>query len=110
MDEAKALAVARAIAGVFGKIRKEDADEPTFIEQLAFVSPEERADAFALADRAIGGEDIGEPKADDLLRKVDTAADIAMFGRMLADDPKFNREAAVQVAHALTTHRAARRG
>ena len=29
-----------------------------------------------------------------------------MFGRMLADDPNFNREAAVQVSHALTTHRA----
>ena len=29
-----------------------------------------------------------------------------MFGRMLADAPKFNREAAVQVAHAFTTHRA----
>ena len=28
-----------------------------------------------------------------------------MFGRMLADDPDFNREAAVQVAHAITTHR-----
>ena len=46
------------------------------------------------------------PKADDLLHKADTAADIAMFGRMLADSPKFNREAAVQVAHAITTHRA----
>lgn len=30
-----------------------------------------------------------------------------MFGRMLADSPAFNREAAVQVAHALTTHKAA---
>ena len=29
-----------------------------------------------------------------------------MFGRMLADSPRFNREAAVQVAHAMTTHRA----
>jgi CRISPR system Cascade subunit CasC len=28
-----------------------------------------------------------------------------MFGRMLADNPDFNREAAVQVAHAITTHR-----
>ena len=28
-----------------------------------------------------------------------------MFGRMLADNPDFNREAAVQVAHAFTTHR-----
>ena len=27
-----------------------------------------------------------------------------MFGRMLADAPAFNREAAVQVAHAMTTH------
>ena len=43
---------------------------------------------------------------DDLLQRTDTAADIAMFGRMLADSPKFNREAAVQVAHAITTHRA----
>jgi CRISPR system Cascade subunit CasC len=32
--------------------------------------------------------------------------DIAMFGRMLADDPDYNREAAVQVSHAITTHRA----
>lgn len=28
-----------------------------------------------------------------------------MFGRMFADHPDFNREAAVQVAHAFTTHR-----
>lgn len=41
-----------------------------------------------------------------LLKAVDGAVDIAMFGRMLADDPDFNREAAVQVAHAITTHRA----
>ena len=51
-----------------------------------------------------GGEKI-EPAAEDLLRHTDTAADIAMFGRMLADNPDFNREAAVQVAHAITTHR-----
>lgn len=36
---------------------------------------------------------------------VDTAADIAMFGRMVAAAPVFNREAAVQVAHAITTHK-----
>jgi CRISPR system Cascade subunit CasC len=30
-----------------------------------------------------------------------------MFGRMLADNPDFNREAAVQVAHAVTTHKVA---
>ena len=106
MPEDQALATARTIAGVFGKIRKEGDDEPTFIEQLAFVSPEERTKALELADRALAGEKVDGLKANDLLQKVDTAADIAMFGRMLADDPKFNREAAVQVAHAVTTHRA----
>ena len=106
MAEDEALEAARSIAGVFGKIRGKDAGEPTFIEQLAFISPDERADALALADRALAGENIETPKADDLLRRTDTAADIAMFGRMLADDPKYNREAAVQVAHAITTHRA----
>ena len=105
MEEEKALETARDIAGVFGKLRS-DKDSQTFIEQLAFVSPEELADAIALADKALAGETIKTPEAEDLLRTVDTAADIAMFGRMLADSPKFNREAAVQVAHAFTTHRA----
>ena len=106
MDEAKALGIARDIASVFGKIKGEQDKSPTFTEQLAFVSPAEREKAFALADRAISGEAIDAPKADDLLHKADSAADIAMFGRMLADSPKFNREAAVQVSHAITTHRA----
>ena len=106
MDEEGALSVSRAIAGVFGKIKSENDSNPTFTEQLAFVSPAEREKAFALADRALAGEDIGAPKAEDLLHRTDAAADIAMFGRMLADSPKFNREAAVQVAHAITTHRA----
>ncbi len=106
MDEQNALAAARKIADVFGKLRSETGPSPAFIEQLAFVSPEERAEAFALADRALAGEELAEPKPEDILRRTDAAADIAMFGRMLAGDPKFNREAAVQVAHAITTHRA----
>ena len=110
MDEDKARKAARDIAGVFGKIKGEKDADPTYIEQLAFVSPAERERAFSLADDALAhaqaGRAFAQPKADDLLQRVDTAADIAMFGRMLADSPKFNREAAVQVAHAITTHRA----
>ncbi len=34
-----------------------------------------------------------------------SAPDIALYGRMLADDPKTNIDAASQVAHALSTHR-----
>src|SRR5208283_2940475 len=48
------------------------------------------------------------PKDKDLAKAVlqtaDGAVDIAMFGRMLADNPSFNRDAAVQVAHAFTTN------
>lgn len=105
MVEEQALETARAIAGVFGKIKSENDKNPTFTEQLVFISPQERANVFALADQALAGQSI-EPKADGLLLSADSAADVAMFGRMLADSAKFNREAAVQVAHALTTHRA----
>jgi CRISPR system Cascade subunit CasC len=106
MADDKALVTARSIAGAFGKLEEEKGDDPTYIKQLAFVSPDEFRRAYALADRALTGETI-EPDAVKLLGKTDGAADIAMFGRMLADNPGFNREAAVQVAHALTTHRAA---
>ena len=106
MADDQAVKVAREIAGVLGKIKSEKDDNSTFIEQLAFISPEEQERAFALADKALADNSFEAPKADDVLNRVDTAADIAMFGRMLADNPKFNREAAVQVAHAITTHRA----
>ena len=43
----------------------------------------------------------------ELLRNDHKAIDIALFGRMLADKPKFNMEAAAQVAHAITVHKAA---
>jgi CRISPR system Cascade subunit CasC len=102
----QAVEVARSIAEVFGKLGDANADSPTYIKQLAFVSPAERERAMALAERALAGEEI-KPEAKDLLGKSDSAADIAMFGRMLADAPAFNREAAVQVAHAFTTHGAA---
>jgi CRISPR system Cascade subunit CasC len=39
-----------------------------------------------------------------LLQKTYSAADIAMFGRMVAKAPEFNTEAAVQVSHAITVH------
>lgn len=102
----KAIAVAREIAGIFGKLKDEKDKDSTRIEQLAFIAPEERAAALALADRALAGEKI-DAKTAGLLRTADTAADIALFGRMLAADPDHNREAAAQVAHAITTHRVA---
>jgi CRISPR system Cascade subunit CasC len=103
MDEAKAIAAAKDIAGVFGEVGS-DKNEPADIKQLAFISPEERAAALALANRALAGETI-DAKTAGLLRTADTAVDIALFGRMLAANPGYNRDAAAQVAHAITTHK-----
>ena len=105
-DAARAVEIARKIVPVFGKPKAENDPNPTRTEQLAFISAEERAAALAMADRAAAGEKV-EATAAALLRQRDTAADIAMFGRMLADNPDYNREAAVQVAHAFTTHKVA---
>lgn len=104
IEDAKAIPIARDIAAVFGKLKDAKDPAPTRIEQLAFISPQEQADALALADRMAAGEKL-DVKGAALLRRADTAADIALFGRMLADSPEFNREAACQVAHAITTHR-----
>ena len=101
---------ARAIAGQFGKLKADkatEANDDLQIEQLAHVSPDERSAAAALAAECAKRK--GAPTDDELklLRKPREAVDIAMFGRMLADAPAFNVEAAVQVAHAITVHKAA---
>jgi CRISPR system Cascade subunit CasC len=115
--EEKGRAIARDVAEAFGKLEEKEAEadkkgkakggpEPVRIRQLAFVSPDEKRLALELADKAVAGERLPKDKdlAKALLRKADGAVDIAMFGRMLADNPDFNREAAVQVAHAFTTN------
>lgn len=104
--EKDAIKIAREIAGVYGKVKPEKDSNPTRTEQLVFISPTEREMALAMADRMAAGEKVDLKKEQDtLLHRADTAADIALFGRMLASAPAFNREAAVQVAHAMTTHR-----
>lgn len=99
-----AVARAREVAALFGKVKDAKDKNPAHIEQLAFLPPEEQAAALALADRMLAGEAV-DLKTAVVLRADDTAADIALFGRMLANDPRYNREAAAQVAHAITTHK-----
>lgn len=91
---------ARSIAGVFGKIKKEGFE----IEQLAHISPAEKNAALDLAAEL--AEEKRAPKANELtlLKSDNTAADIAMFGRMLASASAFNVDAACQVAHAISVH------
>lgn len=104
-DEAREIA--EKVAVVLGKIdakakKKNEVQNMT----LAFISPDERKMIMQLAEQAAQGKALPTDKklTSSVLRSADGAVDIAMFGRMLADAPKYNREAAVQVGHAITTH------
>ncbi|SBT08647.1 putative CRISPR-associated protein, Cse4 family [Candidatus Accumulibacter aalborgensis] len=99
---------ARSIAGQFGKIKsdkKTENDEDLEIEQLAHFGTEEQAAIESLVQACAARNSAPTDEELKLLRKPQQAADIAMFGRMLADNPLFNVEAAVQVSHAITVHK-----
>ncbi len=49
-------------------------------------------------------KDIGD-KVAELLESARSTADIALFGRMIADKPDWNVDASCQVAHAISTNR-----
>src|SRR5580693_3616597 len=105
-----ARTAAGKIAAVFGKPKtagkkgEEAVSAKVEIEQLAHFSPEERAGIDALV--ALLAVEKREPIDAELklLKKDHRAVDIALFGRMLADAPDYNVEAAAQVAHAITVH------
>ncbi|MDF7674198.1 type I-E CRISPR-associated protein Cas7/Cse4/CasC [Acetobacteraceae bacterium ESL0709] len=128
INEKEATEISREIAKAFGKVKEEKPQKETaddkkekedkkakkekvvntlLTEQLVFISPDEFAAAYDMADKMAAGEKIDPVKEKEaaLLFKADTAVDIGLFGRMLADTPTRNREAAAQVAHAITTHR-----
>jgi len=107
IKEKSAKTWAQAIAGQFGKLKKEDKNDiyaDLEIEQLVHISHAEQHAIDELLDKLINEN--REPTADelDLLRADEMAADIALFGRMLASKPAFNIEAACQVAHAISVH------
>lgn len=107
IEAGAARANAAKVAVIFSKLEAEKDGAAPLTTTLAFVSPAEWALAHDLAAQLAAGEKVDEKALKKLvLRKADGAVDIAMFGRMLAEDPEFSREAAVQVGHAITTHRA----
>lgn len=111
VKQKQAMEWAKAIAGVFGKLKSAKKAQGASslveleIEQLAHFSPEEQAAIDDLIDALVA---VGEAPTQEqlaLLRKKHTAADIALFGRMLASSPAYNTEAATQVAHAISVHK-----
>lgn len=110
ISEKNAREWTKSIASQFGKLKsdkKTEDNEDLHVEQLVHFNPEEKQAIANLVTKLVATE--SAPTEDDLklLRKQHTAVDIAMFGRMLASSPAFNTEAAVQVAHAITVHKAA---
>lgn len=123
IDAAQSATVAAALANAYttkakgkkNKATQEDDTESTTGEQtnvLVYLSPEEIS---MLAQSVL--DEWAQVTAD--LKKLQevveefvketkgrtSAADIALFGRMLADRPETNVDAACQVAHAISTHR-----
>lgn len=60
------------------------------------------AQAKALAELAVAGST--DKKEYQKALKAAPSMDMALFGRMVADDPSLNYDAAAQVAHSISTH------
>ncbi len=101
LSEKEATAACQQITQQFGKIAEKN---PYETRQLVFVTPEEQRAVVDLAKK-IASRNVG-PEAQELqlLKHTHSAADVAMFGRFFADATNYNVEAAVQVAHSLTTN------
>lgn len=93
---------------------KLEKDTPLTAVLLYFSQNELQAMADALCEdwpALIEGNRVNalKPIAQSLVKQFrsrSSAPDIALFGRMLAEKPELNIDAACQVAHALSTHRA----
>lgn len=102
VPEKKAIEWAKLITNQFGKVTGSDTDVKT--EQIVHYSPEEISAIDSLLEKCVASEKAPDGKDLSLLRKQQSAVDIAMFGRMFANTPAYNMEAAVQVSHAITVH------
>lgn len=73
---------------------------------LLFLSQQQIDRAVEVLAGLDDGEKVDRKSAQEILNS-DYSVDMAMFGRMVADDPYFNVDAAVQVAHAIGVHASA---
>lgn len=132
-SDARAVEIAQSICGAIGKVDAEKSVNTPQISTLTFLSPTELDRIRNAADRLVAGEKFKVTPATFFERTM-TAADIALFGRMLTDEgldaakgkkqkaveekssdeglerakrASYSVQAAAQVAHAITTHRVA---
>ncbi len=114
-DEEAQLVANATVAAYHSKKEKMDGDKPNKTLVLVYFSTSEIANIVEMLlenwDEAISAAQKGKA-VNKLINAVvketqerATAPDIALFGRMLADKPELNIDAASQVAHAISTHR-----
>lgn len=98
LDEDAAKAKATEVCNALSKVDAKHADQVT---TAVFLSPGE---IRQIAEAVVAGDDAKKAakKADRL-----DAADIAFFGRMVANDATLNVEGAAMFSHALSTHKTA---
>lgn len=94
----EAAGKAKAVCETFSKI---DGKDPNQVTTAVYLSPSE---IEQIAKAVVGGDD--PKKAAKKVQRLD-AADIALFGRMVANDATLNVEGAAMFSHALSTHKAA---
>lgn len=89
-----------------------DANEPDQSTYLLFLGSHQYDDLAAIGKEAIAAGSIKDfLKNKDVKKRVkgilqnDRAIDVALFGRMVADDTDLNVDAAAQVAHAISVQR-----
>jgi CRISPR system Cascade subunit CasC len=96
LDEKEATKNAETLCSIFSKQDSKHKDQVT---TAVYLSPGEiQQMAIAIA----GGED---PKKAAKAATRNDAADIALFGRMVANDPNLNIDGAAMFSHALSTHK-----
>ncbi|MDP2906150.1 MAG: type I-E CRISPR-associated protein Cas7/Cse4/CasC [Candidatus Omnitrophota bacterium] len=91
------------------KDKKSNIDKKTLkAEQIVFYYPEEISNISQLIEKLKSEKKAPLDKdVNVLLVNKGKGVDVGMFGRMMACSPIYNVEAAVQVAHAFTVHKAA---
>ena len=95
-DEAEQKA--KSVCETFSKVDKKNDDQVT---TAVYLSPSE---IEQIAEAVVAGDD--PKKAAKKVQRLD-AADISLFGRMVANDATLNVEGAAMFSHALSTHKSA---
>lgn len=113
LDTAQALELGKAVmaaaSGIkFDRPKRKKGEETDEVDidlsqYLIFISNQQLDRLAELALTGRGGAAIDKAAAKSAL-KDGNGIEVALFGRMVADDTAYNVDAAVQVAHAISTH------